>query len=567
MTLNNIIRIKSLYFLLQQFKPRSEHQTKPQTGGSKQSKRKWQTLEHSGVLFAPEYTPHKIPLLVKGEKIILNSEAEEMATIYAKYIDTEYPKNSKFNKNFWHDWKKLISKDIQSKINSLEDCDFSLIQKHILKIREDKKELSKEKKLAEKLKKDEDEKKYKTALVDGKSQPVGNYRMEPPGIFIGRGCHPKIGKIKSRVEPEDVIINIGKEAKIPILPNGKKWGKIIHDKNVEWLASWKDTISGKTKYVWLGSHSDQRGKNDMEKFDLARKLKKKIKKIREENEKNLLSEDKQIRQIATAMYFIDHLALRVGNERGDDEADTVGVTSLRIEHVELIEPSTVKLSFLGKDSVKYNNKIKVPNNIYNNLKDFSKNKNKGDNLFDLINSNDVNKYLQNFMKGLTAKVFRTFNASYYFYKDLKKITKKYETYTQDDKINILLDEFNKANARVAVLCNHQKNVSKGFNDQVDKINSQLKELKKKLKKYQDQKTKSSKEKVEKTKQKIKSLKTKKNLKVELKNISLGTSKVNYIDPRITVDFMKKNKIPLEKVFSKTLIEKFNWAMSEDDFEF
>jgi len=31
------------------------------------------------------------------------------------------------------------------------------------------------------------------------------------------------------------------------------------------------------------------------------------------------------------MYVIDTLALRVGNEKGSDEADTVGCCSLRIE--------------------------------------------------------------------------------------------------------------------------------------------------------------------------------------------------------------------------------------------
>ena len=39
--------------------------------------------------------------------------------------------------------------------------------------------------------------------------------------------------------------------------------------------------------------------------------------------------------MATAMYLIDHLALRVGNEKSEDEADTVGCCSLRVEHVTL----------------------------------------------------------------------------------------------------------------------------------------------------------------------------------------------------------------------------------------
>jgi hypothetical protein len=37
-----------------------------------------------------------------------------------------------------------------------------------------------------------------------------------------------------------------------------------------------------------------------------------------------------------------------------------------------------------------------------------------------------------------------------------------------------------------------------------------------------------------------------------KDVALGTSKINYIDPRLTVAWARKNDVPLEKLFSKTL---------------
>lgn len=46
--------------------------------------------------------------------------------------------------------------------------------------------------------------------MDGHRQRVGNFKIEPPGLFRGRGDHPKQGKFKKRTMPEDVIINIGK---------------------------------------------------------------------------------------------------------------------------------------------------------------------------------------------------------------------------------------------------------------------------------------------------------------------------------------------------------------------
>jgi DNA topoisomerase-1 len=429
-------------------------------------------------------------------------------------------------------------------------------------------DVSKEEKEEQKKLRDDAEKKYKTAIVDGKEQPVGNFRIEPPGIFIGRGCHPKMGKIKKRILPEDITINIGKEAKIPETLPGHKWGEVIHEKSVEWLASWKDPISSKLKYVWLGGHSDFKTNSDIAKFDVARKLKRKIKQIREDNDINLASEDPKTRQIATALYFIDNLALRVGNEKDSDEADTVGVTSLRIEHVTLKEQHEIALDFLGKDSIRYKNSFYVTPQVYKNVKEFMSNREEDDNLFDMINPSDLNKYLQSFIKGLTAKVFRTYNASNLFQKELLKITKKFDNYDKDDKINVLLDNFNKANAKVAALCNHQKNVSKTFNTQLDKLNETIKKAKSSLKKTKSSKGQNKQTKIEKAQEKIKQLKAKKELKIEMKNVSLGTSKINYIDPRITIAFLKKHDLPIDTVFSKTLQEKFKWAFDVDaDFKF
>jgi DNA topoisomerase-1 len=48
-----------------------------------------------------------------------------------------------------------------------------------------------------------------------------------------------------------------------------------------------------------------------------------------------------------------------------------------------------------------------------------------------------------------------------------------------------------------------------------------------------------------------------------KEVALGTSKINYMDPRISVAWCKRNEVPIEKVFSKTLRDKFNWAMAVD----
>ena len=523
-----------------------------QLGGAK---KKWATLEHNGPLLEKPYQKNNVPIIYKNQEIILEKDAEEAAMFYAKYIETDYIKSKTFNKNFWNDWKKILGKD--HVVQSLDECNFRPMYNYILMKKEEKKKLPKDETENQLLEK------YKYAVVDGKRQPVGNFRVDPCGIFIGRGCNPKLGRIKSRIYPEDIIINIGTDSKIPDPQPGHKWKDVIHDRTVEWLASWKDNITGKMKYVWLGAHSDLKASSDMQKFDLARKLKRKRKEIRQKNEELLRSNDPFNQQIATALYFIDNFALRVGNEKGSDETDTVGVTSLRSEHIELLENNKVKLDFLGKDSVRYNRTLEVDPNVYHNLREFKAGKMDSEQLFDLINSNDINKYLQGFMKHLTAKVFRTYNASNLFQKELKKISKKFDSYEEVDKINLLLDEFNKVNAKVAMLCNHQKNITKSTNKQIENLDKMIKNAKAKLSAAKKSKKKNP-ERIAKMEAILKKLKAKKVLKTELKNISLGTSKVNYIDPRISMTFIKRHNIPIDKIFSKTLQEKFKWAMDIDE---
>jgi len=106
-------------FLLLQEQQEQQEQQGQYGGGSF----KWHTLEHMGPLFPEDYKPHGKPLKYNQELIKLTKEQEEAAMLYAKYIQSEYIQNKTFNKNFWHDWKKLLGKD--SQIKSLEECDFS----------------------------------------------------------------------------------------------------------------------------------------------------------------------------------------------------------------------------------------------------------------------------------------------------------------------------------------------------------------------------------------------------------------------------------------------------------
>jgi DNA topoisomerase I len=524
-------------------------------------KSQWSVLQHNGPMFPPEYQPHKIPVIINGDKVILPEQAEEYATMFAKFLGTDYMENNIFKKNFWKELKNVLPSNLN--VKSLENIDFTLIHKYLTIEKEKKAEMSKEEKELIKTKQSELDEPYKYCIIDGVQQQIGNFKIEPPGIFLGRGTHPKIGMIKKRIMPEDVTINLSKDAPVPKSNiSGHSWGEVIHDQSVIWLASWKEEITGKNKYVFTSLDSFFKSKSDESKFDLAKQLKKKASIIRSKYEAQLSDEDLKNRQLATSLYLIDNLALRVGGSKDTkEEADTVGVTSLRVEHITLLEDNNIKLDFLGKDSVRFCKKVAVHSKIYKNLEEFARNKNKKDELFELITSSSINEYLSSLMDGLTAKVWRTYNASLLFQNELDKVNEeKVSKIDPNERLNYLISMFNQANTSVALLCNHQKSVDKTIDVMLNKIDDRLKELKKKKTNYIKNKQN---ERVNKIEAKIKSLKLKKETKLKMKNVSLGTSKNNYIDPRIIFAFIIKFKIPTEKLFTKTLVKRFEWASKID----
>lgn len=158
-------------------------------------------------------------------------------------------------------------------LKDFEKCDFTAIFNHHEAKKTEKKSMTATEKKALKTEKDEAEKKYQWCLLDGRKEKVGNFRIEPPGLFRGRGEHPKTGKVKQRVQPEQITINIGKGVPVPPPPPGHKWGEVRHDNTVTWLATWKENINGNIKYVMLAATSSVKGQSDYKKFEKARELK------------------------------------------------------------------------------------------------------------------------------------------------------------------------------------------------------------------------------------------------------------------------------------------------------
>ncbi|RKF63046.1 DNA topoisomerase 1 [Erysiphe neolycopersici] len=636
---------------------------------------KWTTLQHNGVVFPPEYEPlpKNVKLIYDGVPVTLSVEAEEIAGFFGAMLNsTLNVENPVFQNNFFEDFVEEVEKTggargpNREKINIKEfsKLDFKQIFAYYDGRSQERKAKSPAEKKADKAAKEALESPFTHCIWDGRKEQVGNFRIEPPGLFRGRGAHPKTGKVKRRVVPEQITINIGKEAIVPAPPPGHKWKSIQHDNKATWLAMWQENINGAYKYVMLAAKSSIKGQSDYKKFEKARELKKHIDRIRKDYTKDLHSELMADRQRATAVYLIDKFALRAGNEKDtENEAETVGCCSLKYEHITLKPPNIVIFDFLGKDSIRYYDEVTVDPQVFKNLKLFKRPpKSDGDDIFDRLNTTQLNKHLTNYMPGLSAKVFRTYNASFTMSTLLKEL--KNTNISVQEKVKL----YNDCNRKVAILCNHKRTVGASHEAQMEKMTDRIKALqyqqwrlkqmilaiepsqKKKMgakwfelheeldvawildhqaflveemrakieKKFQkeneklladgqkEMKDKELEERLEAAKalnSKFKKENQTKKIEVEGKNltvekivanisklderianmrlqaedregnkeVALGTSKINYIDPRLTAVFAKKFGVPIEKFFSKTLREKFVWAIDsiddDDNWEF
>ncbi|CAD5111129.1 unnamed protein product [Dimorphilus gyrociliatus] len=240
-----------------------------------EDKVRWNFLEHNGVVFAPDYEriPDDVRFSYNGEIMKLSEAAEEMATFYAKMLGHDYASKKIFNDNFFRDWRKTMTTEERLKITDLSKCDFREMHEYFLKKTEERKAMTKEEKQEIKKKNEEIMKEYGFYTIDGRTEKIGNFKIEPPGLFRGRGDHPKQGCLKKRVQPEDVIINCSKDSKIPEAPPGHKWKEVRHDNTVTWLACWTDNIQGHIKYM-MQSTIDNQSTFNIEKLEISSEDKK-----------------------------------------------------------------------------------------------------------------------------------------------------------------------------------------------------------------------------------------------------------------------------------------------------
>ena len=135
-----------------------------------------------------------------GVPLTLPPESEEVAGFLAAMLETDHAQDKVFQANFFRDFKEVLleyppMEDVT--VNLFEKCDFRPMFEHFEREKEKKKGISKDEKKSIKEAKEKLEAPYVYAMVDGRKEKAGNFRAEPPGLFRGRGEHPRKGTLKA----------------------------------------------------------------------------------------------------------------------------------------------------------------------------------------------------------------------------------------------------------------------------------------------------------------------------------------------------------------------------------
>ena len=554
-----------------------------EAGGNKNTQKKWTTLVHNGPLFPKEYEPlpSGIKILYDGKAINLdktntnnelNLTAEECMIFLVNLVcrfkvkqPKQMPKYAK--KNFMDDWVKVLGKG--HIVKNLDKVDLSPIHRYFDNKKElekkDKDDKTKEQKRDErKAKFDEklaNEKVYGYALYDDYKASI-SANIEAPMTFFSSAEQKhykkdpsktkgfKTGKIKKRLSPADVIINGSSIPECKYKGKECKWGKVVYKNTVDWFASWRDPVTGSVKYTVIKrSQSGFVCSRDKIKFETARNLCKRINKLRERYMKDLKSQEKTTRLKSLATYLLDTISIRAGgNKKEDQEEGGIGLVDLKCGNVKLKSANRVVFDFTGKSGVGYTKEIPLNAKMYSELKTLCADSKKSDTkIFGDISINELNKYLGAIINHLTAKTFRTWKACTVFSQELNKSV---ATLNISDDTHKKVYCFNMANVAVGKALNHKSEITKEQSSKLDKKRVDLEQ------RLEDTETPSAKVRAQTALEKHLNVMEQKQSK-----IATGTSKGNYIDPRITVAWAKRTQTPIEALYTSGIRNKFKWAMS------
>ena len=616
---------------------------------SAEVKKRWHTLQHNGVMFPPEYEPHGVKPLYDGRPVDLTPEQEEAATFFAVMLDTDYAGKPVFVKNFWEDFRALLGGD--HAIQEFDRIDFGPIHEWHQAEKQKSKALSKEEKKEIRLRKQEAEEKYKTALVDGQPEQVGigtsSRAAAPEAVRLGwqlsRGAPGSVPR--TRRASED---GAHQEAH---LPAGH------HDQHRSRRADPGAPIS----------RTVLEGRPPRRRRDLAGLL-----------EGSHIAEGLQVRVPGGEQHLQErerHGQVREGQEAegahrphprevsgrldvggSAEEADGHGAVlhrppgaeggpregrgrgghgrllhaqgplprtrprgggdSLQVENVECIQPNRIRFDFLGKDSIRYENTVKVDEQVYNNVAGFCTCRRNGTRkgtdgrLSDDHPGSVCRKaagrpavrpvrragpeqgaegadgralcqgvpHVQRVHHAAAAARGRTRRTA----SGRAQAVRLRRGQQAGPRTRSARRDPGLPCAQVAILCNHQRAVPKTHDNQIERLTEKVSQLEQEIREIDDAigdlkgaaSSRDQKQLAVLQKRREKKAAQRERVQVQMQNkeslktVALGTSKINYLDPRISVAWCKRHEMPIEKIYTNTLLQKFGWAMTvTSDFRF
>lgn len=331
-----------------------------------------ETIIHNGPVFPEEY-------VVKGYTFngkVLPPLAEEMFVNWAKYSRTDYANDKTLVKNVGKCILRELPKDQRANFpddyaNLVKDILADVDAAKVAKAARPETEIH-----DEKVAKDALKAKYGFAIKNGKTQPLGGFMVEGPGFILTRGKSPIKGMWKYRTVPEDITINfvplpqdqwnklseavqnvilgkaelktlsaadqkLVKELNLPEAPKapaGHKWGDVICNYDGNYTFKYQVDVGHYTKrdkQIRFSKNSDDGAAADEMKYDNAVKLLQNLGKLKRLITKGMKSSNKKTAQEALVTYLIMNTAIRVGNEKTEDEADTVGMSTMKVANINL----------------------------------------------------------------------------------------------------------------------------------------------------------------------------------------------------------------------------------------
>lgn len=552
-----------------------------------------ENLTHNGVLFPKKFTSKGFDVIF-GERISLLAE-EMLWKIMPFVFNEKYKGNLLFFNNVWVDIKSQLPPALQDKIFPNDFIDIfdsmRIVDTRIKLENAEKNKFDKEKITNEKLKIKE---KYGYCIKNGMKTEISNPYVETSRFFISRGnlC----GRWVSYVDAEDVEINASED--VPCTVEGHHWKK-VELQQTDYIAKYKINIGFGTafvdKFVWLSANSKDKQKDNEHKYEKARKLSLKIDEIENTVLKDIKSNNVLKRENALITYIVLTYGIRIGNDLGEDnfrDKNVRGASTLCCENIILEDDNYMRLSFIGKDSVPYNNSMKVDSFVYDEFKKIMSEKKLTDKIYDFATSVSVNEYLKSIYKGdISIKLFRTAKAGITLAKEIQK--RKWLNLTDKEFKNALME----CCLQTSLLLNHHKSVSEEQKDKfleniakrvknakivtkrvIDSTNKKLKKLEDERKDFEfclegklfDEKIKDLDIKKNELKLKIKNARKRYNdIKKEMEfkkfsqDINLETALNAYSTPRLPLSLCKYADKNPRLIYSEAQLKKFEWANNVD----